>query len=824
MYIFGSEVSNLNLKASLKNILSDSKQKKLSFSKIKVSRIVEILSRLEAIWSQDGEYYQNALDILSKESSFSSEMDRATLDIIPSLFSKANLQQRLLVDFRNPESLDEYVSIDFYQGHIKYNPLGLLLHVTAGNVFLGCIDSLIMGLLTKNVSLVKLSSTNLILPHLFIKSLEQIDHDKELCENICLLNWKGGDTEIESQLKNGVDGIITWGGEEMANSYQNELPLGVKLIQHGPKISFHVISRKALLKVGETFFDSIVKDVVMWDQSACANSQNIFLESGIDIDQFMFNLNQAFIRTNIALGTVSDDEATEILKDYQLALYQEYLTGHQVIKNDDYMISFEQGCTLSPTALNRTVKIKTFNSLDSLRDVLSEFKVYLQTCGLGVNSSEEKIYMDNLGLSGVSRFTKVGEMLSGNIGSPHDGSFSLAELVKVHCLESTTSIEKFAVEMTQRVSLYENKSIYSFSDIPIIDGTTLSKHSIHNSDMMIDPSIKEASKVFSTGGTTGKPKYCLYTDSEFKETSMILAKSYINLGLNSDDLVINLFMAGNMWSSFSAIQYSLEYAGVKQFPMGGLASVEDIAQLIKDFQINVIFGLPSTILSLLNSFPDLKIEKIFYAGEFLSSTAQRKITENWKCSKIFSAGYATVDVGPIGYQTLETKGSEHILFNDLIHLEVIDDEAVVTSKIRKAMPILRYRTGDKVRILESTAKHIKFELLGRIDERINIWSSRIEKNEITESLNMFFGIIPQYQVVLEQVSTTEKIYDKLTIRLPHNAIKEGDMSLFELLYKNCMDLNRTISYEIFLSNINVSHEDFIINAKTGKQKTIFDQR
>jgi phenylacetate-coenzyme A ligase PaaK-like adenylate-forming protein len=824
MYVFGNHEQEFKLNSNLDFILDEAKTRRRESSQNSIHLIIEVLAKLEDVWCRDGKYYKSALEELSKQSSFSQEMDKATLDIIPSLFNKDNLKKRVFVEFKNLDTLDSYTHLEHYDGEIKYNPLGVLLHVTAGNVFLGCIDSLLMGILTKNVSLVKLSSSNIYLPYLFIKSLEEIDHEKLLCNNICLLNWKGGDKEIESKLKSGVDGIITWGGEEMATSYQKDLPLGVKLIQHGPKISFHVLSATAVATANSSFYDSIVVDIIMWDQSACANSQNIFIEDGVDVDLFNNNLNCAFLRNNIERGKLSSDEATEILKDFQLATYEEFLSGHKVFKNNDYMISFEKGCSLSPTALNRTIKVKSFESIEKLSSILGEFRMYLQTCGLSSSSSEQKQYIELLSLAGVTRFTAIGEMLSGNIGSPHDGAFSLTELVNVHCLESSSSIENFALDMVRKIPFYKDKLINSFKDIPIIDGTTLSENSIHCSDMMIDIENKSPGKVFSTGGTTGAPKYCLYTDNEFQKTSKLLGESYIKLGLKHTDRVINLFMAGNMWSSFSAIQYSLEYAGVRQFPMGGLASVDDIAKLISSFNINVIFGLPSTILNLLNAHPNLEIEKIFYAGEFLSKVAQVKLNDKWKCNKIYSAGYATVDVGPIGYQTLGSKGSEHVLFNDLIHLEVINGEAIVTSKVRKAMPILRYRTGDKVRVLEQNSQYTKFELLGRIDERINIWSCRIEKNEIDLALKSSFGINPDFQIVIDEVVDSDRIYDKLEIRLANTSLPKELEDLYLVMYQNCMDVNKTISLETLKNHLIFSEKPFISNVKTGKQKAIFDRR
>src|SRR5690606_2217208 len=118
--------------------------------------------------------------------------------------------------------------------------------VTAGNVFLSAIDSLIMGFLTKNISLLKVSSQNKYFPLYFAKKLNDFDREKILSNKFAVLHWKGGDQKTESLIKTKVNAILAWGGEEMISSYQKDLPAHVKLLDFGPKISLQVISKKSL--------------------------------------------------------------------------------------------------------------------------------------------------------------------------------------------------------------------------------------------------------------------------------------------------------------------------------------------------------------------------------------------------------------------------------------------------------------------------------------------------------------------------------------------------------------------------------------------------
>ena len=89
---------------------------------------------------------------------------------------------------------------------------------------------------------------------------------------------------------------------------------------------------------------------------------------------------------------------------------------------------------------------------------------------------------------------------------------------------------------------------------------------------------------------------------------------------------------------------------------------------------------------------EIKIPKVFYAGEALSQSRREFLSKVWGTTYFGSAGYASVDAGVIGYQCTHCGPGEHHLFSDLVHLEVINEEAVVTSIIRDSMTIKNYRT------------------------------------------------------------------------------------------------------------------------------------
>ncbi len=782
--------------------------KKLRPVDANIEDIINILDEVSNLWKEEGIFFNKACSFLEANPIFGRQQDLSALKLISVLCQKSELKKRIESELGSIDSLDKFISKDGYDGKVFHAPLGRVLHITAGNVFLGSIDSFLMGVITKNINIVKLSSNNLFIPNLFMESISLVDKKNIILSSNLFISYSSDAVEVVESIKQQVDGIIVWGGDEAIKTYKNGLTPNVRFLDHGPKISFQVIDNY-YLQNNDDVFQKIAWDISTWNQQACSNPQNIFIADDIDYDSFCLKLQSALEFDNYSMDNLTGDDYVEILKEAQLGLFQEFLSGNKTLRGDCSLITYESG-ELSTSALNRSVKIKTFKDLSDLKDLVKKFKYYLQTCGLGVEYKKRDVFSKELSLCGVKRFTRPGKMLESLNGSAHDGSYSLLELLNVCNDELKPNINEFCKSVD--VPYYLNAPDKLF-DFPIVDGKILSENSLVKNQSFYDCSY-DSGFVFSSGGTTGKPKYIFYAYEEFEKVCQLLASSYLGNGLKRGDKVANLFMAGNMWSSFNAIQKSLEFCQVIQYPIGGLVQAEDFKRYINEFNINIIFGLPSLLVELANSTKGLKIDKIFYAGEAFSDAGQKLIEKNWGCEQIISAGYASVDVGPIGYQDSTCKGNEHVLFSELVHLEVIDEEAVVTSKIRKSMPVIRYRTGDRVKILKMNGSYIKFELLGRVDNKISIWGSRFELGDLDQILNQ------NYQIILNSVEKDEKVFDELEIRISESSNKE----LPQKIYQQLKDIRDTIDYKQFNERLRITSVPFLKNTKTGKFKKFNDLR
>jgi len=90
---------------------------------------------------------------------------------------------------------------------------------------------------------------------------------------------------------------------------------------------------------------------------------------------------------------------------------------------------------LSPTGLNRTLKLVSVDSLDEIPALVAPYRNFLQTAG--VAAAPERLFRlaEQLAEVGVTRIAPFGRMAAPEAGWHHDGRFSLLDLVTLTEIE-----------------------------------------------------------------------------------------------------------------------------------------------------------------------------------------------------------------------------------------------------------------------------------------------------------------------------------------------------------------------------------------------------
>lgn len=261
--------------------------------------------------------------------------------------------------------------------------------------------------------------------------------------------------------------------------------------------------------------------------------------------------------------------------------------------------------------------------------------------------------------------------------------------------------------------------------------------------------VERYTRLHQTSGTTGRPLRVLDTDDSWDWWARCWADVYRAAGVTAADRVFFAFSFGpfiGFWSAFEGARA----AGALALAGGGMSSLQRLHTLI-DHEATVVVCTPTYALHLAEvaaaegiDIANSSVRVTVHAGEpgaGIPSTRAR-IERLWGAKAFDHAGAS--EVGAWGFDCEEQSGM-HLNEAEFL-FEVIDPatgeaategELIVTNLGRAGMPVLRYRTGDRV-VLDETPcacgrpfRRLAGGVIGRVDDAvivrgINIFPSAIE--------------------------------------------------------------------------------------------------
>ncbi|MDD4976387.1 MAG: hypothetical protein PHY93_18660 [Bacteriovorax sp.] len=394
--------------------------------------------------------------------------------------------------------------------------------------------------------------------------------------------------------------------------------------------------------------------------------------------------------------------------------------------------------------------------------------------------------------------------------------------------------------------LYANSKFEKLSDLPITDQTTFWKGDVLTTD-------KRDGIVFKSGGSTGAPKYSYFTSLEWQSFTEVFGWGMSQGILEDYDRVANLFYVGDLYASFLFIKDSVQWIPVEnkkilQFPIAGATGPDHILKTLEEFSINVMVGVPSAILTLLEyydgqkkKYPGVKIEKLLFGGEALYPDQYLALKKIFPDIKISSIGYASVDGGALGYSDCECTDGEHRVFDGSNIIEIVDPDTneviteqnrvgkvLLTNLTRKLMPIIRYPAGDLAMWVESAETPFrKFKLQGRSDEAARLGTISVyfedTRTMVMTALKEINGL--QFQMILNHFAHK----DELILKIAGHGLK-ADLKIIDRLIE-AFKKEKPVYHDILSKGLIhplkieiVEMNQLEANARTGKLKRVIDNR
>jgi phenylacetate-CoA ligase len=285
--------------------------------------------------------------------------------------------------------------------------------------------------------------------------------------------------------------------------------------------------------------------------------------------------------------------------------------------------------------------------------------------------------------------------------------------------------------------------------------------------------------------------------------------------------------------------YGAERLGCTVVPVSG-GQTERQVQLIMDFRPDIIMVTPSYALVLAEEFERQGITPeqiplqvgIFGAepwGEGMRAEIERKLgldaVDIYGLSEVMGPGVAN--------ECIESKDGP-VIWEDHFYPEIIDPdtgavlpdgqegELVFTSLSKEAMPVIRYRTRDRTRLLPPTARSFRRmdRISGRTDDMLILRGVNVFPTQIEEQILRDPQLSGHYLLVL----TREGHLDHLEVRCELQRQLSGRLAEAERAAIAAALQHRIKTFIGVSTRVTVLDADTLPRTQTGKAKRVQDER
>jgi len=349
-------------------------------------------------------------------------------------------------------------------------------------------------------------------------------------------------------------------------------------------------------------------------------------------------------------------------------------------------------------------------------------------------------------------------------------------------------------------------SIRSLDDLARLPFTT--KHDLrdHYPFGLLAAPMKEVVRLHASSGTTGKPTVVAYTRNDLSLWSELMARTFAAAGVTEDDVVHNAYGYG-LFTGGLGFHYGAERLGATVIPVSG-GNTKRQLMLMRDFGSTVLCCTPSYSLLIAEvaeedgvDLKSLPLKVGIFGAEPWSERMREEIESRLGLVALNVYGLSEV-IGPgVSVECTEKQGMH--IFEDHFIPEIIDPntgerlpdgemgELVFTCVTKEALPLLRYRTRDRTRLIrekcacERTTVRME-RIVGRTDDMIIVRGVNVFPSQIETVLLQVGEVAPHYQIVVDR---SADYMDELDVLVEAPAEIYGNKD-------GLIQLEKRLSYEV----------------------------
>ncbi len=272
-----------------------------------------------------------------------------------------------------------------------------------------------------------------------------------------------------------------------------------------------------------------------------------------------------------------------------------------------------------------------------------------------------------------------------------------------------------------------------FADVPIIGRAELRSLIERNFDLR-----REQTGVYllRTGGTLSEALLVPLGIDENRRQRQAMADHLLAAGIFTPTTVaVNLFNYKHLYRSASIFDDLLERCDATSIGLGAITPDEFVVNFCRRLGPDMAVGTPSRLFQFAAYVSanglDVRIPRLAFGGEVMSSDYLDELRRGLGVEQVYGV-YASVENGSWGWCDLSRDGAQYRIVHEIVHIEIEDPDAdgigniVVTNTIKRRFPVLRYRNGDRGRLVTVDGQPC-VELQGR-----GAYTFRVDHRSMTE--------------------------------------------------------------------------------------------
>jgi phenylacetate-CoA ligase len=289
--------------------------------------------------------------------------------------------------------------------------------------------------------------------------------------------------------------------------------------------------------------------------------------------------------------------------------------------------------------------------------------------------------------------------------------------------------------------------------------------------------LERYSRYCQTSGSAGRPMRWLDTPESFAWVGECWKTIFAAAGVTTRDRLLFAFSFGPFLGFWGAFEGSVTQ-GFLSIPTGGMSTIARL-RMVQDNQVTVVLCTPTYALHMAEvarqediDLPGSPVRALIVAGEPGGSIPEtRRAIESAWGARLFDHTGMT-ELGPMSFECEPNPLGVHVIETEYI-AEVIDPasgravpdrqvgELVVTNLGRVGSPLIRYRTGDQVRLTRGRCAcgrcfaRLEGGILGRVDEMFIVRGNNVFPTAVEAVLRRFMEIVEFRVSVIENGGLTE---------------------------------------------------------------------